>query len=155
MGGDCHMNEQKIKSARNLMFIALGIDMAVTVLGFIICLWVADVLNDISIGITGAGQSTMTMMKLFQYSFYASTLTSIVVGLAIIYWLKSAYRYLKEDLLATGFIEEGYKIWGWLVPIMCLYKPYLVLDEIYKASAVDYPKGDKWLVLPSSGLLLA
>lgn len=147
------MNQEKLEKAKKLLFIVLGIDMAANVLGAITGVWTVSILNairsaaDISaiIGTLEFGNAMSTVM----------IMTMIGVGLALLHWLGSCYAYAKETLKVTGFAQEGWKTWGWVVPLMNLFKPYQVLSEIYKMGAPDYVGGDEWKKASGSRLLLA
>jgi len=53
----------KLESAKNLLFIALAIDMAVTALVVITDFWAVAVFNDIRAGVTQADQSTIRSLE--------------------------------------------------------------------------------------------
>lgn len=149
------MSQQKLESAKNLFFIALGIDMAVTALVAITDFWAVGVLNDIRSGAITADQSTISTLEFWESFAKIMILTLIGVGLALVRWLDACYEYAKEILMATGFAQEGWKTWGWIVPFMNIFKPYQVLSEIYKAGAADCSGGDEWKKSSGSGMLLA
>lgn len=148
------MIQEKLASAKNLFFIALTIDVAVTVFIVITDFWAVNVLNDIRAGVTKADQSTISSL-VFWGSFYKVwILTLIGVGLALVRWLGACYDYAKEALEATGFAQERWKTWGWIVPVMNVFKPYQVLTEIYRAGATDYLGGEEWKKSSGSRMLL-
>ena len=55
---------------------------------------------------------------------------------------------------AEGFEQKGWKFWGWVIPIIWLYKPYKVLSEIYRAGS-SYEGKTGWMQTNASGGLLA
>jgi hypothetical protein len=148
------MSQQKLESAKNVFFIALGIDMAVTVLVLISDVWALGILNDIRLGASTVDQSTISTIEFWRSFATVAILTMIGVGLALVRWLGECYVYAKEALKATGFVQERWKIWGWIVPFMNLFKPYQVLSEIHKAGTADYVGGDDWKKSSGSGMLL-
>jgi hypothetical protein len=148
------MSQEKLESAKNLFFVALGIDMAVTVLVVITDLWAVGVLNDIRSGVNSADQSTISTLEFWESFAKVMILTLIGVGLTLVRWLDACYEYAKETLKATGFAQEGWKTWGWIVPFMNVFKPYQVLSEIYKAGAADYLGSEDWKKSSGSGTLL-
>lgn len=149
------MNQEKLKSAKNLFFIALGIDIAVTALVAITDFWAAGVLNNIRSGVSTLDQFTNSSLEFWEYFSKVMILTLIGVGLALVRWLDACYTYAKETLKATGFAQEKWITLGWLVPFMNLFKPYQVLGEIYKVGAADCRGGDDWKKSSGSGMLLA
>ena len=148
------MSQEKLDSAKNLFFIALAIDMAVTALVAITDFWAVGVLNDIRAGVTEADQSTISYLEFWESFSKIMILTLIGVGLALVRWLDACYGYAKETLKATGFAQEGWKTWGWIVPFMNVFKPYQVIGEIYKARTADYLGGEEWKKSSGSGMLL-
>ena len=148
------MCQEKLDSAKNLFFIALAIDMAVTALVAITDFWAVGVLNDIRAGVTEADQSTISYLEFWESFSKIMILTLIGVGLALVRWLDACYGYAKETLKATGFAQEGWKTWGWIVPFMNVFKPYQVIGEIYKAGTADYLGGEEWKKSSGSGMLL-
>jgi len=149
------MSQGKLESAKNLLFIALAIDIAVTALVAITDFWAVGVFNDIRAGVTEADQSTIRSLEFWESFSKVMILTVIGVGLALVRWLDACYGYAKEALRATGFVQEGWKTWGWIVPFMNLFKPYQVLSEIYRVGATDYRGGGDWKKSSGSGTLLA
>ncbi len=149
------MNQEKLKSAKNLFFIALGIDIAVTAVVAITDFWAVGVLSDIRSGVSTLDQFTNSSLEFWKSFSMVMILTLIGVGLALVRWLEACYTYAKETLKATGFAQEGWITWGWLVPVMFVFKPYQVLVEIYKVGAADCRGGDDWKKSSGSGMLLA
>lgn len=148
------MSQEKLKNAKNLFFIALGIDMVVTALVVVTDFWAVGVLNDIRSGITTADQSTISTLEFWESFAKVMIVTLIGVGLALVRWLDACYEYAKESIKATGFAQEGWKTWGWIFPFMNVFKPYQVLSEIYKVSATDHDGGEEWKRSSGSGMLL-
>lgn len=148
------MSQIKLESAKNNLFIALGIDMVVTALMIMADLWVVGAINDIRSGASTLDQSTLDTIEFWDSFSKIMILTTIGVGITLVRWLGACYEYAKETLKATGFSNEGWKVLGWIVPIMNLFKPYQVLSEIYKAGASGCSGGNEWKKAPGSGLLL-
>lgn len=148
------MSQMKLESAKNILFIALGIDMAVTALAIMADIWMVGVINDIRSGASAMDQSTRSIIEFWDSFSKVMILTVIGVGIALVRWLDACYAYAKETLKATGFAQETWKALGWIMPIMNIFKPYQVLSEIYKAGAPDYVGGNEWKKASGSGLLL-
>ncbi len=148
------MNHEKLLGAKKLFFIALGIDMAVTALVAINDYWAVGVLNGVRAGITKVDQSTISTIEFWSTFAKVTILTGLGVGLALVRWMGACYAYAKETLKATGFTQEGWKTWGWIVPFMNVFKPYQVFGEIYKAGAADNSGGEEWKKSSGSGMLL-
>lgn len=153
---DEQVTQEKLVNAKDLLFIALGIDIGVTVLVAGTDLWAVNALNDIRSGVLEIDNYESAVSRLKFWDSFANVLilTAIGVGLALFSWLAACYEYAKERFKATGFVHEGWKAWGWIVPLVNLYKPYQVLNEIYKVGAVDHGGGEEWSKSSSSGILL-
>lgn len=149
------MNKEKLESAKNLFFIALGIDIAVTALVVISYFWSAGVLRDVGAGRITADQSTISAMEFWDSFSKLMLLTILGVGLGLVKWLNTCYGYAKETIGASGFKNEGWTAGGWIIPIFNLFKPYQVINEIYKAGSPTYAVPDGWKKESGSGLLLA
>jgi hypothetical protein len=148
------MSRKKLESARNIFFMALGADMIVTALVASTDLWTVGVLNDVRSGISRVDQSTISTMEFWESFAKLMILTLIAVGLALVRWLGACYEYAKEALKATGFVQEGWKTGGWIVPFVNLFKPYQVIGEIYKVGAVGHVEGEEWKKSSGSAMLL-
>lgn len=118
------MKIEELESAKSLFFIALGIDIAVTALVVISDFWGVGVLKDMVYGGGAADQSTIRTLEFWDGFAKLMILTMIGVGLALVNWLNSCYRFAKEAIGATGFKFEGWTTAGWIVPIFNLFRPY-------------------------------
>ena len=83
-----------------------------------------------------------------------SLLSMLAVGLAIVYWLKTSYRHVREVIGATGFKQEGWVFWGWVIPVLNLFKPYQVIMELYRAGGTKYHTPEGWKDSLGSGVIL-
>lgn len=149
------MSREKPESANSLFFMALGADMIVTGLVAITDFWAVGVLNDIRSGISRADQSTINAMEFWESFAKVMILTMAAVGFALVRWLGACYEYAQTKLKASGFAQEGWKTWGWIVPFMNLFKPYQVLSEIYKVGVAERAECEEWKKSSGSGVLLA
>ncbi|SFC33885.1 protein of unknown function [Polaromonas sp. OV174] len=147
------MNAEKLENAKNALFIALGIDMAVTAVVLASNFWMVGVLNDIAAGGPAASPSVVGYITFWDNFFNTIILTMFGVGWALIHWLDACYTYAKGSLKATGLLQERWKTWGWL-PFINLFKPYQVLNEIYKVGAINGVEIDDWKKSSGSGALL-
>ena len=148
------MNREKLESAKNLFFIALGIDIAVTALVVISSFWGIGVLKDIGTGRITADQSTISTMEFWDSFPKLMLLTTVGVGRGLVKWLNACYGYAKESIGASGFKNEGWTLGAWIIPFFNLFKPYQVINEIYKAGGPTYEIPDGWKKESGSGLLL-
>lgn len=51
-------------------------------------------------------------------------------GLAFVLWFRRAYYNLQQRTGANSF-SDGWAAGSWFVPILCLYRPYQIMRELY------------------------
>ncbi|WP_162426577.1 DUF4328 domain-containing protein [Pontibacter pudoricolor] len=51
-------------------------------------------------------------------------------GLAFVLWFRRAYYNLQQRTGANSF-SDGWALGSWFVPILCLYRPYQIMRELY------------------------
>ncbi|MBI4190759.1 MAG: DUF4328 domain-containing protein [Betaproteobacteria bacterium] len=151
--GGSHRSEE-LESAKKLFFILLGVDIAITVLVGLNAFSTIGTLKDIQSGNREVDESLLSSLKFWDGFSTLIILTMIGVGLGLVKWLNSCYRFAKDSLGATGFKNERWTAAGWIIPIFNLFKPYQIVNEIYKAGAPTYTASDDWKKENSSGLLL-
>ncbi len=148
------MNEDKLEKAKTIFFILLGIDIFVTAVIGLNTFSTIGTLKDVQLGTREVDESLISNLKFWDGFAKVVFLTLIGVGLGLVNWLNACYRFAKESLGATGFKNERWTTAGWIIPIFNLFKPYQVVNEIYRASAPTYKESDGWKKESGSGLLL-
>ncbi len=148
------MNNKNLLHSKKLFFISLGIDMLVTALVTISAFWTLGTLQDIRNGTQEVSPSLISTLEFWENFSRLTILTVICVGLALVKWLNACYRYAKDAIGATGFQNEGWTAAAWIVPLLNLFKPYKVINEIYRAGSPGYQTPDGWKQESRSGLLL-
>lgn len=117
--------------------------------------WGADVLKAIRAGTTSADPSIISAVAFWDRFAYLMLLSTLGVGLALVKWLNACYSYAIQGLGATGFKQQGWSLGGWVIPFFNLFKPYQVVNEIYKAGDSTCVASDGWKRVDGSGLLLS
>lgn len=145
---------EKLQSAKKLFFILLSIDIAVTVIIFGSVIWAIGAMKDIELGVRTGDPSLASSIDFWGSFSKIVLLTTIGVGLGLVKWLKSCYQFAKESLHATGFKQEGWTVAGWIIPIIGIFKPYQVINEIYRAGSPTSSSGDDWKKESGSSLIL-
>jgi hypothetical protein len=148
------MNIEKLEHAKKLFFIALSIDLAVTLINVIATFWQIGIIKDIQSGILAVDHDLLSTFSFWDSFSLLMILTVIGVGIGLIKWLSASYQFAKDALLATGFKQEKWVGAGWIIPFFNLFKPYQVINEIYKAGSPAYQSGDDWKKENASGWLL-
>jgi uncharacterized protein DUF4328 len=75
-------------------------------------------------------------------------------GIAFLRWLHLAYVNLRQ--LGTGFMRftPGWAVGYWFVPILNLWRPKQVLDDLWRATDARADEApETWRSLPASGLV--
>ncbi len=148
------MNREKLQTAKKVFFPALGVDILVTGLVVASDLWGTGVLKDISIGVSTADQATIGEFEFWERFAYLMIPTTLGVGLALVKWLNTCYGYATQAIGASGLNQQSWTLGGWIIPFFNLFKPYQVINEIYKAGDSTYVASDGWKRVDGSGLLL-
>ena len=145
-----HTSAKNLEKAKDLLFFALTIDI---------------IFNLISIFNSYA---TITALQNFQEfdqqiidsinsseTFIRITIISMIgVGLTLLKWLNSSYEYAKAEIDATDFKYENWVALAWIVPIYNFFRPYQIINEIYKAGSPSHHGKDTWGKEDASGILI-
>jgi hypothetical protein len=148
------MNSVQLESAKKLFFILLGVDIAISAVVGLNGFSTVGTLNDIQLGKREVDQSLLSSLEFWEKFSGLAVLTTIGVGLGLVKWLNSCYHFSKVSLGAAGFKNEKWTAAGWIIPGFNLFKPYQIINEIYKAGAPTYTAPDDWKKESGSGLLL-
>jgi multisubunit Na+/H+ antiporter MnhC subunit len=148
------MNKQKLEAAKKLFFILLGVDILITAIALSGYIWQIGALEDIRKGITRADPSLISTVESWDSFSKIMILTLIGVGFGLVRWLDASYKYAKEVLNASDLKNEKLIVFAWIIPIINLFKPYQIINEIYKVGSSSFEQADGWKKESSSGLLL-
>lgn len=148
------MNSKQLEGARKLFSMLLWADIALTVVIGLNAFSTVSILKDIQSGARNVDQSLLSSIEFWEGFSKLVFLTMIGVGIGLVKWLNACYGYAKQTIGATGFKNEGWTIAGWIIPIFNLFKPYQVINEIYKAGGNSYVASDDWKKESGSGVLL-
>jgi hypothetical protein len=149
-----HSGKAKLESAKNFLFVTLGVDIVATSGVVASYAWAVATLKDMSSGLITADQSLNGRLSALDSLFWVLIFTTIGVGVGLVKWLNACYLYAKEVIGATGFKNEKWTAGSWIIPIFNLFKPYQIINEIYKCSAPGYGQPDGWKKESWSGPLL-
>ena len=144
----------KLLATKRLLIVALALDAMVGLLLCINAFYTKGVLKEVQSGTRVFSESILASLTTWDTVSKFSVLTTIVVGVCLVRWISACYRYSEDVIGAEGFEQKGWKFWGWVIPIIWLYKPYKVLSEIYRAGS-SYEGKTGWMQTNASGGLLA
>ncbi len=138
------MTKQGLEIARKNFFIALTIDLAVTVIVTYFGFSLLDTLKMLNAG-TLVPDAALISSTTFKENFsYLAIATTLGVGFMLVKWVEACYAYAKEQLGATGFEREKWLWMGWVIPVIALFKPYQMLSEIFRAGQSNGVRGEQW-----------
>lgn len=149
------MSEKHLQGAKKAFFVALGVDIAVTALVVVSNFWSVDVLRKIDASGSLTSQSVISYIEFWENFSKLVLLTMFGVGWTLTLWLGACYKHIRECLKATDLRQEKWKLWGWIVPFLSIFKPYQVLNEIYKVGNAVGGKSDDWKNVSGSWLLFS
>jgi hypothetical protein len=91
---------------------------------------------------------------LWLYASFPGLITIIVVPILSLYWYFRATKNI-HSFGAKGLTSPKMAVIWWFVPILQLWKPYFVSQQIWKASnpEMNIREGNEWKTSPSSNLI--
>jgi hypothetical protein len=148
------MNQEQLEKAKKLFFILLSVDIVVNAIAGFNSFSTVEILRNVQSGTRSIDQALINSVDFWDKFSMLTILTLIGVGLGLVKWLNSCYRFAKEFIGATGFKNEKWTVVGWIIPVFNLFKPYQIINEIYKAGSQNYSRADDWKKENGSWLLL-
>ncbi|WP_153147349.1 DUF4328 domain-containing protein, partial [Dechloromonas sp. H13] len=148
------MSREQLEGAKKLFFILLGIDIAATAIVGFNAFSTVGTLREVQSGARNIDQSMISSLEFWDGFSRLLFFTVIGVGLGLVKWLNACYSFAKQTIGATGFKNERWTAAGWIIPIFNMFKPYQIINEIYKAGSNGYDASDDWKKESGSGVLL-
>jgi len=148
------VNSDQLEGAKKLFFFLLGIDIVATAIVGFNAFSTVGTLREVQSGARNIDQSMISSLEFWDGFSKLLFLTLIGVGFGLVKWLNACYSFAKQTIGATGFKNEGWTAAGWIIPIFNLFKPYQIINEIYKAGSNGYVGPDGWKKESGSGALL-
>lgn len=120
-------NVQRAKNAIILIWIMLALEVVSLISGY----FQYDLLNEIAKGeiISTEEANANDNRELIVGFFY--TIAYIVSAVMFIQWFRRAYYNLHQKVNRL-LHSEGWAAGAWFVPIVNLYRPYLIMKELYR-----------------------
>ena len=148
------MDSEQLERAKKLFFILLGIDVVATAIVGFNAFSTVGTLREVQSGARNIDQSMISSLEFWDGFSKLLFLTLIGVGFGLVKWLNACYSFAKQTIGATGFKNEGWTAAGWIIPIFNLFKPYQIINEIYKVGSNGYVAPDGWKKESGSSALL-
>jgi len=124
---DVRPNEQRAKNAVALIWVILALEIISLISGYFQYKLLQSAANgeDISIHTVNANDTREQIIGILYL------VMSIISAVTFIQWFRRAYYnlHLKTDYLSY---TEGWAAGSWFVPIICLYRPYQIMKELYR-----------------------
>jgi hypothetical protein len=77
----------------------------------------------------------------------------LVTGVFFLCWLHRSYRNLAELAVGDLRFTPGWAVGYWFVPVLNLFRPKQIVDDLWRASAGPATGGEPWRSRSSSGLV--
>lgn len=123
-------NEQRVKYTIFAIWVVLGLE----VISFISSYMQYDFLRKASMGIflTEEDANANDMRERFVGMVYL--ICFIISGVLFIRWFRRAYYNL--SLLGSRYVsyKDNWALWSWIIPIISLYQPYKMMNELYNGT---------------------
>lgn len=148
------MNSEQLEGAKKLFFILLCIDIVATAIVGFNAFSTVGALREVQSGARNIDQSMIGSLEFWDGFSKLLFLTMIGVAFGLVKWLNACYSFAKQTIGAIGFKNEGWTAAGWIIPLFNLFKPYQIINEIYKAGSNGYVAPDGWKKESGSGALL-
>lgn len=119
-------NEQRAKNAITLIWVMLILEAVSLISEY----FQYDLLRDIANGIeisTEAANANDLREQIIAIIYMMAYIVSIVT---FILWFRRAYYNLHQKIDYLSY-SEGWAAGVWFVPIVCLYRPYQIMKELY------------------------
>ncbi len=120
-------NEQRAKTAIMLIWIVLALEIVSLISGYFQYDLLQAVANGrlISMDAATANDTREQVIGILYFIVY------IISGITFIQWFRRAYfnLHLRVSHLSQS---EGWAAGSWFVPIICLFRPYLIMKELYQ-----------------------
>lgn len=124
-------NAQRAKTAIVFIYVILGVEIIALISDYFQYDLLESALNGryISTDTAEANDSRQTFIGFSQFIFL------LISGITFIRWFRRAYfnLHLKVDNL---LFAEGWAAGSWFVPIICLFRPFQIMKELYNRT--DY-----------------
>ena len=128
-------NGQRAKNAILLLWIMLALD----IISFISSYFQYDLLQNLVIGkeitveeVSANDTREQIIGLLYIFAYIVSIIT-------FIQWFRRAYYNLHQKVSNLSH-AEGWAAGSWFVPILCLFRPYLIMKELYEETKVVLTK---------------
>lgn len=130
-------NEQRAKIAITLIWIVLFVDIISLISGYFQYNLLQRFSNgdEISPFIANANDLREQIIGIIHL------IVMIISAITFIQWFKQAYHNLHVRVKNLSF-TEGWAIGSWFVPIICLYRPYQIMKELYEETKEFLTKRD-------------
>jgi len=125
--GDLKPNGQRAKRAILWIWIVLVLDMlngASSYMNYDLLRTVANGV-DVPEEVVDAGSLREAIVAIL------AVLAYIISGITFIMWFRRAYYNLHQSVSHRLRHSEGWAAGSWFVPILCLYRPYQIMKELY------------------------
>ncbi len=148
------MNNEQLEKTERIFFIILGIDILITLIFGIKAFLYAEIFQQIQAGSRVVDQALISNMELADKFRLLPIFTWLAVGYGLVKWLNACYRYAEESIGVKELKNRKWTILGWAIPFLNIYKPYQIINEIFKVGSQRYNSPTNWKKESSSTPLI-
>jgi len=120
-------NEKRAKLAILLIWFSMSADILSLISGYL----QHDLLTSAANGAAVTIESAQANDSREKFMGIVTFCVFVVSGITFIQWFRRAYYNLQSRVNYLEF-SEGWAAGSWFVPIVCLYKPYHMMLELYR-----------------------
>jgi len=122
-------NKQRAKNALTLIWIVLAVEIISLFSGYLQYVLLKSIASGAEIS-NDAANANDTREQIIGI---LSMIAMFISGVTFIQWFRRAYYnlHLKADNLSYS---EGWAAGSWFVPILCLFRPYQIMKELYEVT---------------------
>jgi hypothetical protein len=148
------MNNEQLEKAKNIFFIILGVDILIVLIFGINSFQNAGIFQQIQAGTRVADQALISSIEFFDKIRLLPIISMIAVGYGLVRWLNACYKYADESIGVKKLQNRKWTILGWVIPIFNIFKPFQIINEIFKVGSKEYNTPTSWKNESSSTPLL-
>lgn len=140
-----HLNS-KAQKARTLIAISVFCN-CVMAFGAML-LWTAS-------AVTSSGSIQIGPMVLRLVMQSADTVFGLLAGIFFLIWQNAAIKNAKKLNPKVMKTSTSWAVWSWIIPVISIFKPYLVMKEIWAATVIHPDMDETELPQPLRNTLMA
>ena len=108
-------------------------------------LWYADALRGLDPSLLVEEVEVGLPAIVYALAAMAELAVSMIAAFCFFYWFHRAYTNLGTFSSFPRSYGDSWTIWGFIVPIISLYRPYAIMDEIRDRTELAWAEHSEWV----------